>query len=209
MSDATTAGPGDGAHRPSGCAVPDRRGGGRGRGRAAVLIAALTAATALVAVPGWVRGTGTTPAAGALTITVAGSAAAPGVPAAALVLGACLGAVALVGRRGRWLVVAGMAVAGAVVVVSGVAVLTDPVAAVASAVARRTGVGPTGATVTVWPVLAVLVGLVDAVAGWCVARAEWPAPGRRHEVSAPATGTAPGDDEAATWDALSRGEDPG
>ena len=79
---------------------------------------------------------------------------------------------------------------------------------------QATGVtgAPTGpVTLSAWPwptvaggVVLVLAGVTGAVAG-----RRWPAPGRRfeREEAAPAGADGPADD-TATWDALSRGEDP-
>jgi uncharacterized membrane protein (TIGR02234 family) len=190
----------------------------RGRGRVALLLLVLAAATAISALPTWFTAHGTEALHGTVAVTVNGTDAAPGVVAAALVLAASAAAVALVGRIGRWVVAAVVAIAGLLVLVSTFAAVRDPESAVHDAVARATGVGHVVGDVTTsaWPWIAVALGVVDVLAAVWLLRASraWAGPSRRHE-GAPggAGGTgAPrrpeeGDDRAA-WDALSRGDDP-
>jgi uncharacterized membrane protein (TIGR02234 family) len=138
--------------------------------------------------------------------------------------------VALVAVRGAGRVVVGLlaAVAGGVLVWSGLRTLTGRLA---SDVAALSTVGSSpGAVVTtsvhpVWPVLAVLAGLLGAAAGLLtVLRGRrWPGMGRRYERPAGAppvdAGARPAergavaavsdeDRAVAAWRALDRGEDP-
>lgn len=204
-------------------AGPARPRAGRGRAAGALLLAA--ALTGACAVPTWLTAASRSVLGGEVTVAVSGGGAAPGLVAAALVLLAATGAVALVGRAGRWVVVASVALAGVLVVAGAVAVLRDPLAAVLPAVVEQTGVERVvgDVDVTAWPWVAVVVGLLDVlVAVWLVrASASWSV-SRRHEqrtspderaaggAAAPgAGGGAPGpDDERSQWDALSRGDDP-
>lgn len=186
--------------------VPGRRRGGR-RSAIAVLLL-LAAALGVVVVPTWVTTTAQTALQGVVAVDVSGTQAAPAVAAVALVLLAAAAAVGLVGRVGRWVVVAIVALGGAVVVSSAVAVVADPAASASVVVRATTGVarlaGP--ATLTAAPYVAVGLGAVVLVAaGWLAATsAAWSRPSRRHEVA----GRAGPDDDQSAWDALSRGDDP-
>ena len=84
------------------------------------------------AVPAWITATTESVLGVPETIRVTGGAAASALVAAALVLLAATAAVALVGRLGRWVVVATVALAGVLVVAGAVGVLRDPAAAAAS-----------------------------------------------------------------------------
>ncbi|WP_456844698.1 Trp biosynthesis-associated membrane protein [Cellulomonas sp. P5_C6] len=182
-----------------------------GRGRAAVLLLLLAGLTAIVAVPTWFTTTGTTALEGTVTVQVSGSQVAPAILAAAVAILAAVAAVALVGRAGRWVVAVVVVACGVLVVGTTLAVLGDPAAAVTPVVADETGVGRLAGPVTtsVWPWLAVVVGVLDVLAGvWLVlASRTWAGPSRRHE-SAAAPAVAADPDERADWDALSRGDDP-
>jgi uncharacterized membrane protein (TIGR02234 family) len=149
---------------------------------------------------------------------VPGSAAAPLVPAMGLLLLAA--AVALVAVRGAARVGVGLvlAVAGGVLASSGVRLLAGGLDA-AAAKLPVLGADLTGARVdlaAVWPVVALLAGLVAIGTGvLVVVRGRgWPGMGRRYE--RPGASTAPRpvrertDEERATdaWRALDRGEDP-
>lgn len=189
-------------------------GEGARRGRWTVLLLAAAAVTGVVALPVWVRGEGPGALGAAVRVDVAGAAAAPQVPAAALVLLAAAGAVLLVGAAGRRVVAVVVLGAGALTAAGGTAVLRDPGAGVAAAVADVSGVLPSAplASATPAPVLAVLAGVLVAVLGVALLRApgRWDGRSRRHERPVPG-GPGPSDaepDERADWDALSRGDDP-
>jgi uncharacterized membrane protein (TIGR02234 family) len=153
--------------------------------------------------------------------TIPGSDAAPLVPAAGLVLLAA--AVALLAVRGAGRAVVGllMAVAGGTLGWSGVRALTGSLAE-ASAQLPGVGQGPGQVSVdgsVVWPVMAVIAGLLGLAAGiLAVLRGRgWPGMGGRYErtgTSTTATTQAaarPMTDEdraQAAWRALDRGEDP-
>lgn len=184
------------------------------RGRWVLLLLLAAGAVGLVTVPTWVTGSGSSVLDGAVTVAVDGAAAAPQAPAAALVLLAAAGALALVGRVGRWVVAAVSAGSGVLVLAAGATVLADPAAAVAGAVADATGVaGAAGATTTAGPAAAVVVGVLVVGLAVALLRAPgaWDQRSRRHDrpagpdAGATATGAA---DERADWDALTRGDDP-
>jgi uncharacterized membrane protein (TIGR02234 family) len=200
---------------------------GRARGRWVLLLLVLAGAVGLTALPVWVRATAGTPVSGDLPVTVSGSQAAPGVVAAALVLLAAAAAVGLVGRFGRWVVVVVVAGAGALVLSSALAARTGATAAAERVAAEQTGVSRLVGEPQVgpWPLVAALLGVlvVAGAVGLARASARWAAPSDRHErtptasgeAAAPAAPTALGaaspaapEDERATWDALTRGDDP-
>lgn len=191
----------------------------------------LGGATLAAAVPTWLSTTGATPLDPQVEVAVAGTAAAPGVSASALVLVAAALALGLVGRVGRWVVLAVAAASGVVAAVSALGVALDPEPSARAAVADATGVTELTApvTLTVAPWLAAVLGVVTVltVVWVAVGSRSWSGASTRHERSTStdaATGTAgqpaPGAGTAATaatadeitdhdaWDALSRGEDP-
>ncbi|UJP38919.1 Trp biosynthesis-associated membrane protein [Cellulomonas palmilytica] len=185
-----------------------------GRGRAAGLLVLAAGLTGLVAVVPWLTVDTTTVLGVPRTISVSGSSAAPSLVAAALVLLAAAGAVALVGRAGRWVVAGAVALAGALVVVDAVGVLRAPVDTAAPRVVEELGLERAlEAAVSPWPWVAVVVGVLDVLlAVWLVrASAAW-STGRRHEsgtTDAPPAGRGGAPlSERDQWDALTRGDDP-
>jgi uncharacterized membrane protein (TIGR02234 family) len=202
-----TPGTSDGHGPTASAARPDRR-------RAILVVLALALLTLLTAVPVWLRTSGSTALQGEVPVSVAGTQAAPGIPAAALVLLSAGVAIGLVGRAGRWVLVGAVALSGALAVVSAALVLADPGEPARTAVAAATGVETlvTPVALSLWPSVAVAVGLlVVAAAGWLAATSgRWARPSARHDRDdrdAAAGAVAPDDDRAA-WDALSRGQDP-
>ena len=194
-------------------ATTERRRGGRGRAAAVLLV--LAGLTALSAVPVWFTTSGTTALEGTVQIRVAGTQVAPGILAAAVAILAAVAAIALVGRVGRWVVAVVVAGCGLLVVASTVSALADPAAAVAPVVASQTGVGHLAGSVTtsVWPTIAIAVGVLDiAAALWLVVVSRrWAGPTRRYSSDEPTSageGPPAPADERADWDALSRGDDP-
>ncbi|PJI85473.1 Trp biosynthesis-associated membrane protein [Luteimicrobium subarcticum] len=207
--------------------------------RTSVLTLLLLGLLALgTAVPTWLTSAGSTAISAHVAVTVAGTKAAPGVAAGALVVAAGALALGIVGRLGRYLVPVVTAVAGVVVTGAAVGVLRDP-----RPVAVRAAADTTGVTVliepvhvSVWPwltaVLGVLVVVVSVLAlvgarTWTFStrheRAGTVAPPTAAASTASGTAdTAPGagdgdggsadaidaDDHHAVWDSLSRGEDP-
>jgi uncharacterized membrane protein (TIGR02234 family) len=142
-------------------------------------------------------------------VTVSGRQAAPVVVAVALVALAAAVVVATSGRVARVVGAVALVGAGVVVVAASLGVVRDPAGAVRPAVTEATGV--TGASAAVdlsaWPWPAVAGGVLMALAGVvaAVAGRAWASPSRRFEVP---SSSAPAADDATTWDALSRGEDP-
>ncbi|GIG39470.1 Trp biosynthesis-associated membrane protein [Cellulomonas phragmiteti] len=197
---------------PTGAAAATQ---GPRRGRWAALLVLAAAAVGAVGLPTWVAAEGTSVLDGPVAVDVAGRLAAPQVPAAALVLLAAAGAVALVGRVGRWVVAVVVAGAGALAAGAAATVLADPAGAVSGAVADATGVtaGDATASATGAPVVALTVGVLVVVLAGALARAggPWHQRSRRHERPAVHGAVAPDQgavDERADWDALTRGDDP-
>jgi uncharacterized membrane protein (TIGR02234 family) len=135
---------------------------------------------------------------------LSGSDAAPLVPAAGLVLLAAAVALLAVRSTGRVVVGLLMAVAGGVLGWSGVRALTGGLG---------TGAGTTEIS-AVWPVLALVAGVLGCAAGLlAVVRGRaWPGMGRRYErtpeEAAPTRPVTDEDRAQAAWKALDRGEDP-
>lgn len=167
----------------------------------------------------WARVTGVrTPPLPPVTDALTGGQVAPLVPATGLLLLAA--AVALVAVRGLGRVAVGllMAVAGGVLVWSGLRPLTGRLASEAaslSSVGHSPDVVFTTSIRHAWPVLAVVAGVLGVLTGLLVVLRgrTWPAMGRRYErpgaASAQAQRPVTAEDRAtAAWRALDRGEDP-
>lgn len=152
-----------------------------------------------------------------VTEVLAGSAHAPLVPAAGLVLLAAAVALLAVRAGGRTAVGALMAVSGAALVWAAARALAGGLRVAAAEVSVVVGT-PVAEISAVWPAATVAAGVLGAVAGVVVVvrGRRWPAMGSRYE-----RGTAPGaaapvaarprtDEERAhlAWNALDRGEDP-
>ncbi|GAA2727906.1 Trp biosynthesis-associated membrane protein [Cellulomonas aerilata] len=204
---------GDGHRNGDGDGLPDDRGAEparTGRRRAILTVLALALVTLLSSVPVWLRTAGTTALQGDVPVTVTGTQAAPGIPAAALVLLSAGIAIGLVGRAGRWVLVGAVALSGVLATVSAVLVAAGPDDVARTAVAAATGVDTLAEPVALspWPYVAAVVGLVVlAAAGWLASTSgTWARPSARHDVAA-GPAAVPDDDQAA-WDALSRGQDP-
>ncbi|GAA1411224.1 Trp biosynthesis-associated membrane protein [Oerskovia paurometabola] len=158
--------------------------------RSAILLLLVLGGGALAAAaPTWLRTTGATPLDPDVLVHVAGTSAAPGVGAGALVVVASALALGLVGRIGRWLVLLVTAASGVVVAASAAAILRDPTQAARTAVAEATGVTDMTSDIvlTPWPYVACAVGvLVVLVALWtAVSSPSWGRVSNRHEIVRP------------------------
>ncbi len=152
-------------------------------------------------------------------VIVTGETAAPALSAlglAGLAAGAALG---IAGRGFR--VVLGLLtiLIGGSVVLSGVLAAFDPVGASASAVSAATGIagresvaGVVGSvSVSIWPAVAIAVGVLLALAGLSVllTSRRWPGPSRKYEaMRLQQTEEGAPLDSVDSWDELSRGDDP-
>jgi uncharacterized membrane protein (TIGR02234 family) len=148
------------------------------------------------------------------TEVLTGADLAPLVPAGGLLLLA--GAVALLAVRGAGRAVVGLlaALAGGVLLWSGLRTALGGVDATAAVGAPPPGGSPATELHAAWPVLAAVAGLLAVAAGLLavVRSRQWPAMGRRYERAGAATGTPArrtAEDRALdAWRALDRGEDP-
>lgn len=146
-------------------------------------------------------------------LEVQGSKAATAVTALALVALAGGLAAAIAGRVARWIITAIIVLAAAGIVGAAGTVLADPLAAAQGAIAAATGVSGSSAevSVTAFPAIAVVVGVLLALGALLIIPAAryWKT---RTKYDAPATGgaaaTAGPVDEIDSWDRLSRGDDP-
>lgn len=156
----------------------------------------LGGATLAASAPAWSRTTGATALDPQVEVTVAGTSAAPGVSAAALVLVAAALALGLVGRVGRWVVLAVAAASGAVSAAAALGVALDPEPSARSAVADATGVTELTApvTLTAAPWIAAGLGVLTVLVVVWVALGSraWAGASTRHE-RAPAAGSVGGD----------------
>ena len=181
------------------------------RRRAILVVLALALAAMASGVPVWMRTAGSTALQGFVPVQVTGTQAAPAVPAAALVLLAAGIAIGLAGPIGRWVVVGSVLLSGLLQVASAASALTNPGPAARSVVGAATGVETlaTPVTLTVWPTIALGVGVLVLLAGaWLGATSRrWVRPSERHDGGRGTTAPVPDDDQAA-WDALTRGHDP-
>lgn len=179
-------------------------------GRRAAVVTSLALGGALLGLGPmtWARATTWTAVSDEIAVPVPGTQAAPGVAAAGLLVLAAALVVAIGGRRAVLLAAAAIGVASGVAAASTVPFLGDPATAAENVARDVVGVGVVRGAVDVTPVPWIVVvmacaGLVLAVhLAWASAR--WAAPTARHERGT----TAPRDDDASAWDALSRGEDP-
>lgn len=187
------------------------------RGPWVLVLLVLAGLCGAVTLPTWITASATGPVIGTVAVQVTGSAAAPGVLAASLVLAAAALALGLVGRIGRWVVSVVIAVAGVLVLVGALGVRSGARERAEQQAAELTGVGVLDGVVTVavWPWAAVGLGVLVLAAAVMLLRASaaWSAPSARHEraqssAQAPGRNPPPPDDERSTWDALGRGDDP-
>lgn len=140
-----------------------------GRRRAILAVLALALASLVSGVPVWMTTAGTSALRAEVPVEVTGTQAAPGVPAAALVLLAAGIAIGLAGRVGRWVVTGVVVVAGLLQAVSAFAIAADPEPVARTVVAGATGVETlvTPVMLTPWPWVAGVVGVVVVlVGGW-------------------------------------------
>ncbi len=153
-------------------------------------------------------------------LSVAGQVAAPALSALGLAALALAAALSIAGRIARYVLGVLQIVIGVLVVGSTVAALSSPVSA--SAATITAAVGESGAvavaalvasvSVSGWPYLAVVFGVLSAAVGivMLVTARRWPVATRRFESSAAGAGAASGAavSPADSWDALSDGRDP-
>ncbi|WP_413450154.1 Trp biosynthesis-associated membrane protein [Georgenia phoenicis] len=187
------------------------------RGRVVVLVLVLGAVAFGLSVLTWASAPVPTVLA-ERTVTVTGGDAAPATTAAGLAVLATALALALGGRWVSRLCAVALVALGALLAASAVGFLLDPQPPLLAAAATVSGVREISAapSVTPWPYLAVLVGVLVAACSVLVLRMPTTAGGRRFERPAAAgerpvtLADAPDERVRAMddWDALGRGEDP-
>lgn len=155
----------------------------------------LGALSLLSAVPTWLSTTASTALDPSVDVTVSGTAAAPGVSAAALVVVAAALSLGLVGRVARWVSLVVVALGGAVIGGSALSFVLSPDAAARSGVADATGVATSGSDVdlSVAPYVTVVLGAaVLVVALWAaVTPVDWGRRSRRYDAPATSHGSGP------------------
>ena len=160
---------------------------------------------------------GVGPHSGALDVV--GSVAAPALSALALAGLALVAALAIAGPVFRIILGLLEAVIGACVMISSIAVLASPATAGAAAVTEATGVAGSQSTIdlvaattlTAWPAITLVLGVVLALAGLAtvLTHRRWPGPSKKYQtVRFTQVETAPSADPVGAWDDLSRGDDP-
>lgn len=153
------------------------------------------------------------------SVQVPGSDAATAVTAFALVGLAAALAASIAGRTARWIIAVILTVAGAGIVFSSLAVVTDPAASAAPAIGEALGVTSqegVSVTATAMPWLATAAGLLLVLcAVWLLIAGKGWRSARRYENGSEQSGdrNRPGKtdtnaDGIDSWDSLSRGEDP-
>jgi uncharacterized membrane protein (TIGR02234 family) len=146
--------------------------------------------------------------------SVAGSALAP----IALASLALVAALAIAGSFFRVVLGVLLALLGVcVVVVSGFAI-AEPVVAATAAITKTTGIAGTASvaklvtatSMTAWPIVAIVFGLLIALLGLVIAPSSrrWPESGRKYTRSRLVAADADGLDPVQEWDALTEGDDP-
>lgn len=159
-------------------------------------------------------------------IAVAGSIASPALAALGLAGLALVAALGIAGPGIRFVLGVLEVLLGGCVLLAASLTLADPVASVSPAVTDATGVAgaePTAelvasVTATLWPVLAIVGGVLLVLAGLAVlvTGGRWPASTRRYsdsrmaaeDAAAGAVGRPASDRAIDDWDGLSRGDDP-
>lgn len=180
------------------------------------LVALSGAATLLAWAMPWFELTLAESAAQQHTVQAPGEVVAPALSALGLAGLALTAALGLVRPIMRMVLAVVQAALGAAVVSSSALALSDPVAASARIITETTGVaGSSGiaglvseTTPTVWPFVALVVGVVSFLSGVAIIATSrrWPSPTRKYDAATPAAPAV--DDTVSDWDRLSDGTDP-
>ena len=177
---------------------------------AVILCAAALGALVLAA---WTQPWFTLGVAGVQPVVVTGQVAAPALSALGLAALALAAALSIAGPVVRYVLAGLHVLIGAIAATTSVVAIVSPIRASLPAVTAVVGESGltavsalvTSVSVTVWPWVAVLLGILTAALGivTLVTARNWPGPTRKYE-STPSTDDSP----AASWDALSAGDDP-
>ena len=146
--------------------------------------------------------------------SVAGSALAP----VALTALALVAALAIAGRFFRVVLAVLLALLGVCVVVVSAFAIAQPVVSATAAITKATGVAGrssvaalvTAISMTAWPIVAIVIGVLVIVLGLAIAptAGSWPESGRKYSRSKLVPADEDERDPVREWDALSDGDDP-
>lgn len=182
----------------------------RSRRQAVSLLLLLAVLLLVSALPAWVNGIGAVVATRTATIMASGTESAPGVLAAALVIGAAALALGLSGRVAQRFAGVATVLAGVIAIGGARHVIANPELAAAGKAVAATGVAEVyEASVTAGPWVALALGVVVVLAGVAVVLVRITPRGvARYEVGTqdptdPVLAT-----DANLWDAISNGKDP-
>ena len=149
---------------------------------------------------------------------VSGQVAGSALSALALASLALIAALAIAGRFFRVVLGILLALLGVCVVAVSAFAIGNPVVAATSAITKATGVAGTqsvaklvtATSVTAWPVVAIVLGVLLTLLGLAIAPTarSWPDSGRKYTRSRLTTADAEAQDPVSEWDALSEGDDP-
>ena len=167
-----------------------------GRRQIVLPLVVLGGVAVATAAPTWLTTIASTVLDEQVTVSVTGTAAAPGVSAAALVVVAAGLALGLVGRVARWIALAVVAMGGVVIAGSALNIIRSPEAAARTGVAEATGViGVVGdVSVSAAPYLTLLCGvaIMAVVVRSIVAPVDWGTRTTKYDTPATGPGTAQG-----------------
>lgn len=151
------------------------------------------------------------------SLAVTGNTAAPALIALALAGLALTGALAIAGSIVRFILGVVEAILGAIVVYSAIVALSNPAEASAALITGATGVSGTASivamvtrvSVTAWPWLTIIVGVLVVALGVLIVLTgrRWPGSSRKYQATA-VQAEEPGTNPVADWDSLSGGGDP-
>lgn len=148
-------------------------------------------------------------------IVVDGATAAASVTAVCVVVLAGSLALLIAGKIARYIIAAICLLAGATVITAGTGALRDPQAVASTAVAEATGLAQNAGeyTLTAWPAVAVIAGVLIVLQAVLVLvfAGRWPAKASKYDRQAAKASVEPKDQSSrniASWEQLSQGEDP-
>ncbi|MBM7768768.1 Trp biosynthesis-associated membrane protein [Glutamicibacter nicotianae] len=148
-------------------------------------------------------------------IVVDGATAAASVTAVSVVVLAGSLALLIAGKIARYIIAAICLLAGATVITAGIGALRDPQAVASTAVAEATGLAQNAGeyTLTAWPAVAVIAGVLVVLQAVLVLvfAGRWPAKASKYDRQAAKASMEPKDQSSrsiASWEQLSQGEDP-
>ncbi|HEY4152359.1 MAG TPA: Trp biosynthesis-associated membrane protein [Pseudolysinimonas sp.] len=149
---------------------------------------------------------------------VSGQVAGGALSALALASLALIAALAIAGRFFRVVLGILLALLGVCVIAVSAFALANPVASATSAITKATGVAGTqsvaklvtATSITAWPVVAIVLGVLLTLLGVAIAPTarSWPDSGRKYTRSRTTAPDAETQDPVEEWDALSEGDDP-